>query len=280
MGKTYIWSICLASLLCFSFSGIRQSESSYKDKYSYSEVRNSEYTKGEGFHSSRISSTGNSSGWNRLRQTTRYPAISESTLRFSDNGDTGSQAQAVDTEKRQSSTISVYGGASQEQISKYITYKEATYSPQAKAHNIPNVPNEHHLKAMRNLGVTFFDPLREYFNTPIYINSFFRSKELNTKVGGAIYSDHMCEREVAAIDIGMNGHKGPTNNQIFHYILGNNRFYKLIAEFPAKGKIRWVHVSISLRDEQNGERNVFIAQLIGKRKVYLPYKGNERLISR
>lgn len=133
---------------------------------------------------------------------------------------------------------------------------------------------------MRNLGVVFFDPLREYYGVPIYINSFFRSKQLNTLVKGTIYSDHMCDRGVAALDIDMDGHKGPSNNALFHYILGNYRFYKLIAEFPVKGKIKWVHVSISLNDIQNGERNVYIATYSGKRTVYLPYKGNERLINR
>lgn len=277
MGKSYIWYICLIGFLCLGFSstGILQIVGSNYDISERSE--GGEYTT---VYSSRVSGSTDSGGWGGYGYDAGYSTVSQLIPRLEDNGNTGSQAEATDALQGITSRVTVHRGATKERISRYISYKEATYSPHAVANKIPNIPTEKQLIAMRNLGIIFFDPLREYYGVPIYINSFFRSKELNQLVKGTIFSDHMCNKGVAALDIDMDGHKGPSNNTLFHHILGNHRFYKLIAEFPVKGKIKWVHISISLNDVQNGERNVYIATYSGKRTVYLPYRGNERLINR
>lgn len=163
-------------------------------------------------------------------------------------------------------------------ISKYISYREATYSQTAEYRGIANDPTANQLGKLVNLGVNFFDKVREFFANPIYINSFFRSEDLNRVVGGATNSDHMALGHSAGIDIDMDGKYGPTNNDIFHYTKNHLSFYKLIAEFPSKGKIKWVHVSYSTATIKNTERNVYIAIIKNNRKIYIPYKGNEHLI--
>lgn len=227
-----------------------------------------------------LSSIRDNSRWIGPWNSSRHDNVYESKGRLDINRDSDWKVGETYDKKDSSRNIGVHAGVQYpNKISKYISFKEATYSSTAVSKGISNNPDQNQLKLLINLGVNFFDKLREYYKVPLYINSFFRSAALNKVVGGAIYSDHMADGDVAGIDIDMDGKKGPTNNKMFHYIKGNMPYYKLIAEFPVNGLIRWVHVSYSSDEEKNKERNTYIAKMIGKRKAYLPYKGNEKLIS-
>ena len=69
-------------------------------------------------------------------------------------------------------------------ISKNITYKEATRSDAAKREGIDNTPDEEQLENMRRVAESVFQPVRENFDCPIYVSSFFRSEELNKAMKG------------------------------------------------------------------------------------------------
>ena len=75
-------------------------------------------------------------------------------------------------------------------ISKHITYDEATVSSKAKELNISNTPNSKQLANMKLLAENIFEKLRNHFNVPIYISSFFRSPKLNNKLKGSSTSQH------------------------------------------------------------------------------------------
>ena len=64
------------------------------------------------------------------------------------------------------------------------------------------------------LAEKVFQPIRDHFGVPIRISSGYRSKDLNTAVGGSLSSQH-CTGE--AIDIDMDG-TTITNAQIFNFI--------------------------------------------------------------
>jgi hypothetical protein len=124
-------------------------------------------------------------------------------------------------------------------ISEHITYDEAVYSSTAIKNGIENIPNAEQLSNMKLTAEKIFEPLRKGLgNTPIHIDSMFRSKELNTKIGGSITSQHMTGE---ALDLVFSG----GNKIMFNYIVNNLEFDQLIWEFGDNKNPSWVHVSYS-----------------------------------
>ena len=99
-------------------------------------------------------------------------------------------------------------------ISKHISDKEGVYSRTALRLGIKNKPTKQQLNNMVKLAEEVFEPLREYANGPIKINSFFRSPELNTAIGGSTKSQH-CHGQAIDID-DTYGHL--TNAEMYRFI--------------------------------------------------------------
>ena len=159
------------------------------------------------------------------------------------------------------------------EISKYVSYTEVVRSSTALKNGITNSPNKIQLDRIILLCKRVFDPLREWCGGRVKINSVFRSKLLNDRIGGSKSSQHMANKG-AAIDID-DIYENKTNVEMFHYIKDNLDFDQLIAEFPENGKLNWVHVSYN---ECCNRKNILIATKNGKKIVYLLYKGNEGLV--
>jgi len=142
-------------------------------------------------------------------------------------------------------------------ISKHISYKEAVGSNYAKQKGIKNKPNEEQVENMKLLAEEVFEPLREWVDAPIKVNSMFRSLELNTALKGSKTSSHM---KGEAMDITSMG--GKSNLEMFHWIKDNLCFDQLIWEFGKEPK--WLHVSFS----KNNRKQVLVTK---KRGVYYTY---------
>ena len=142
-------------------------------------------------------------------------------------------------------------------ISKHISYKEAVGSDYAKQKGISNKPNEEQVENMKLLAEKVFEPLREWVDAPIKVNSMFRSLELNTALKGSKTSSHM---KGEAMDITSMG--GKSNLEMFHYIRTELDFDQLIWEFGKEPK--WLHVSFS----KNNRQQVLVTK---KRGVYYTY---------
>ena len=142
-------------------------------------------------------------------------------------------------------------------ISKHISYKEAVGSNYAKQKGIKNKPNEEQVENMKLLAEEVFEPLREWVDAPIKVNSMFRSKELNSAIKGSLKSSHL---KGEAMDITSMG--GKSNLEMFHYIKDNLCFDQLIWEFGKEPK--WLHVSFS----KNNRKQVLVTK---KRGVYYTY---------
>lgn len=127
-------------------------------------------------------------------------------------------------------------------ISEHISWKEATNSRTAKKYGIKNIPNNEQLIHMIELAKEIFEPIREHFDVPIFVSSFFRSARLNEKLGGNTHSQHLANNG-AAIDLDADTYGEISNLDIFNYILHNLEFDQLIAEAVNKDGIGWVHVS-------------------------------------
>lgn len=125
-------------------------------------------------------------------------------------------------------------------LSNNFTLDELTHSDTAVRLGIENYPNDDQVKNLQALCENVLQPIRDYFNVPIKINSGFRSKELNEKAGGVPTSHHCCKRGLAAADISCNSVK---LSSIFKYIENNLTFVQLIWEKGNDKEPDWIHVS-------------------------------------
>ena len=129
-------------------------------------------------------------------------------------------------------------------ISDHITYAEAIHSQTAKRKGIDNTPNPNQIEAMKLLAEKVFEPLREWVGGPIKVNSFFRSPELNTAIGGSKTSQH-CKGQAIDID-DVYGYK--TNSEMYHWVKENLNFDQMIWEFGTDTQPNWIHISYVSED--------------------------------
>jgi len=144
-------------------------------------------------------------------------------------------------------------------ISKHISYKEGVYSNTATRRGIDNAPNEEQLKNMKLIADKVFEPLRKWVGGPIKINSFFRSPELNTAIGGSSKSQH-CKGQ--AIDIDDTFGKA-TNAEMYNWIKENLDFDQMIWEFGDDNNPAWVHIS-------------YVSEQENRNRCLLAYKENKK----
>jgi zinc D-Ala-D-Ala carboxypeptidase len=146
-------------------------------------------------------------------------------------------------------------------ISEHITFLEATKSQTGSRLGIENKPNPEQLEAMRFIAENIFEKVRNHFEIPLQISSFFRCYSLNKAIGGAATSQH-CKGE--AIDIDSN-----INAKIFHYIKDNLEFDQLIWEFGDKHNPDWVHASLK---KEGNRRQVLRATRSAGVVKYIDFK--------
>ena len=171
------------------------------------------------------------------------------------------------------------------EVSDYVSYNEVIHSNTAKANNLNNEPTEEQLELIKALCVNVFDPLREHSGAPIKINSIFRGPELNSKIGGSKTSQHCVGLDPsknsygAAMDIDdeywRRERNHMNNTEMGDWIRLNLDYDQLIYEKPVNGYPGWIHVSYR-PDGKNRKQNLIY---LGRGKGYIPYEGNEHLIS-
>ena len=144
-------------------------------------------------------------------------------------------------------------------ISKHVSYKESVYSNTATRRGINNDPNDDQLYFMELIAEKVFEPLREWVNGPIKINSFFRSPELNTAIGGSATSQH-CKGQAMDID---DTFGKATNAEMYHWIKENLDFDQMIWEFGDEDNPNWVHISYVSEDKN-------------RNRCLLAYKENKK----
>ena len=135
---------------------------------------------------------------------------------------------------------------------------EAIRSQTAERLGIDNVPDQDAMTNMRLIAYKVFEPVREHFNQPIYISSFYRSPELNRAIGGSSKSQH-CTGHAMDIDC------DPINDQIYTWIRDNLDFDSMIWEFGTKLYPAWVHVSYK---DQGNRRQCLRAYRKDNKTVY------------
>lgn len=126
-------------------------------------------------------------------------------------------------------------------ISKHISFAEATVSQTSVRLQINNIPDTNTLAKMRVVANQCFEPIREHFNRPITISSFYRSKALNQAIGGVVNSQH---QKGEAIDIQCGGAHSDMNLEILNWAKANLDVDQILNEYPdSKGRPAWIHIS-------------------------------------
>jgi zinc D-Ala-D-Ala carboxypeptidase len=132
-------------------------------------------------------------------------------------------------------------------ISKHISLQEATESATALRMGIKNTPNAEELEAMKYVAENLFEPIREWHNARIKINSFFRCVALNKAVKGSLTSGHVLGN---SIDISA-GTKSE-NKKIFEFIKRSGLdFDQVINEY----NFTWIHISLK---KENNRKQILV----------------------
>ena len=132
-------------------------------------------------------------------------------------------------------------------ISQHISYKESVYSRTATRLDIDNNPDDRQVLNMETIADEVFEPLRMWVGGPIKINSFFRSPELNTAIGGSSKSQH-CHGQAIDLD---DTYGRATNAEMYEFIKEHLDFDQIIWEFGDDDNPDWVHVSyVSAQDNR------------------------------
>lgn len=127
-----------------------------------------------------------------------------------------------------------------------FTMSELIHSDTAKKYGIDNMPyNAEVLDNLLLLITNVLQPLRDYVNRPIIINSGYRSFSLNAKVGGVINSQHLTGQ---AADFTI---KGLTIKQTMELVKKSGvPFDQLIDEKT------WIHISYN--KTKNRKQIIFV----------------------
>lgn len=154
-----------------------------------------------------------------------------------------------------------------EMLSEHLSVHEFEFSQSAVRHCFSNAMIPEHKENAKALAKNIFEPVRKHRGAPIKISSGYRSLELNNRIGGSRTSQHM---KGEAVDL-------PLTNEEANYIIGFLDFDQLIFEFPVNGDASWIHVSHTTH--RKNRKQVLIATKVNGLTKYLPFKGNEHLVS-
>jgi uncharacterized protein YcbK (DUF882 family) len=124
--------------------------------------------------------------------------------------------------------------------SRYFTLQELTRSQTARQRGLDNTPDAAVVENLQNLVTHILDPLRQLWGSPLYVNSGYRSQELNRAVGGAVKSFHLYGRaaDIRAANL--------SDNNTLYALIKELRLpvHELLKEQVIKGIPTWIHVAI------------------------------------
>jgi hypothetical protein len=147
------------------------------------------------------------------------------------------------------------------QLSKNVSLAEFCHSETAVARGIDNtIKDPVHLENAKRWAENVFQPIREYLNRPIKINSGYRSKALNKAIPGSSNTSQHCFGEAGDLNL--------TDRDLFEWILDNVVADQYIFEGGTEDRAEWFH--ISYRESRNRKQALRMVRKNGK-PTYIPY---------
>lgn len=126
---------------------------------------------------------------------------------------------------------------------KYFTINELTRT----STGLDNTPSKEELTNLEYLVNNVLDKVREIYGKPIKVNSGYRSKLVNKKVGGASNSQHT---KGEAVDI--TGGNKTENKMIYEIIKNLGKYDQLINEYDYS----WIHISYKNGNNRHQELSI------------------------
>ena len=114
---------------------------------------------------------------------------------------------------------------------------------------LKNEPDAEQIENLKTLMTEVLEPIRIIYGEPIRVNSGFRSKEVNKKVGGVPTSQH-AKGEAADITC-------KDNKKLFDICKKFGKYDQLIWEYGNTRKPAWVHISYK-REGVNRKQILYI----------------------
>ena len=152
-------------------------------------------------------------------------------------------------------------------LSEHFSKKEVIYSPTAEKYGIKNEPSKDQWKRIQTLIDELLEPLRIEIDSPIKVNSIFRSQKLNERIKGAGTSQHLANNGAAAdIECPELG-----NKKLFDLIKDNYNFDQLIWEYGDNLEPDWIHISFVSKEKNRNQILKCVKDVKGNPK-YIPYK--------
>jgi hypothetical protein len=148
------------------------------------------------------------------------------------------------------------------QLSVNFSLKEFIKSDTATRKGLDNTPSPEVVANLQKLVDNIVQPVRNYYDKVVTINSGYRSPEVNASVGGSKTSDH-CKGMAADIEI-----NGIANGDLAQHIIDTYKFTQVILEFYTQGvpDSGWVHVSY---DKDNLKCEVLTAVKQDGKTIYM-----------
>ena len=131
------------------------------------------------------------------------------------------------------------------QLSPNFQLKEFIESPTADALKIDNRPDWEVVINLRNLCREVLQPLRDYAQQPIHVNSGYRCEALNEAVHGVGNSQHLYGQaaDVHIPDVN-------TGRKWYEFLVNHTDFDQVLFEYRRNGA-RWLHVSCRRNRREN-----------------------------
>ena len=122
-------------------------------------------------------------------------------------------------------------------LTEHFTLEELTRSDYANEHGLSNTASEYIEKNLMMLCTLILEPLRMALNRAVIINSGYRSKEVNTGVGGVSSSHHLLG---LAADIHFDSER--ELKEMLSVLKGNKHLDLALVERSKNAK--WLHVQL------------------------------------
>lgn len=119
-------------------------------------------------------------------------------------------------------------------LTSHFSLEELTASQTATRRGYDNTPTPEVIEALRRLCVNVLEPVRQLLCVPIFVNSGYRSQQVNRVVGGTSKSQH-CKGEAADLSF-----KGLSVQEAFERMKASEIIFdQLISEGT------WLHISFT-----------------------------------
>lgn len=141
---------------------------------------------------------------------------------------------------------------------KYFTIKELTKSATAEKYKLENLATNEVVENLTKLTELVLDPLREAWGKPVKLTCAYRSKEVNSKVGGHPNSHHTygCAADIVCL--------AQDQDRMMKILIANPNV-DLCQNYPDRN---FIHVNIARPGEK--PRNLALTQY--KNTQAVPYK--------